>query len=73
MWVSQQLKQGLYLTLLSAVNPAPLGELPCLSSVEEDAPSPAVTGCTRVGWYPGEGSTPSQSRREWVEEEQCEG
>jgi hypothetical protein len=30
------------------VDPIPLSEAPCLASVGEDAPSPAVTCCARV-------------------------
>jgi hypothetical protein len=38
---------------------------PCLASGGEDVPSPAVTWCTKVGWYRGE-PPHSQSRREGV-------
>ena len=33
----------------------PLTGQPYLASVGEDVPSPAVTWCARLGWYPGEG------------------
>jgi hypothetical protein len=37
------------------VDPVPLTRLPCLASVREGVPSPAVTRYARVGWYRGGG------------------
>ena len=51
MWVLQQLKQWLFLKLLSLCRMLSSNELTCLASVREDAPKP-----TRLD-APGEGET----------------
>jgi hypothetical protein len=43
--------RALSLNLLPAY--VSLTRLLCLASVEEDMPSPSVTSCARMGWYPG--------------------
>jgi hypothetical protein len=69
---SQQLEERLPLTVACLVGPVPLTGLPCLASVGGDAPSPAVTGCAGMGWYPG-GFLSSQRRGESMGKGLCEG
>ena len=58
----QQLEWGMSLTLLPVYGSYSLTRLPCLASVGDDMPSPAVTSCARVVWYAA-GHPPSQRRR----------
>ena len=37
------------------MGPVPFNRLPCLVSVGDDVPSPAVTSCTRISCYLGWG------------------
>ena len=46
------------------MDPVPLTGLPCLASVGKDVHSPAVTSCSRAGWYTGGGgASPLQKRK----------
>lgn len=53
MWVPNNWCVGCPWICCRSVNPLPLTRPPCLASVGEDRPSPAVTWCARVKWYQG--------------------
>ena len=54
------------------MDPVLLTGLPCLATVGEDVPSPAVTWGASIGWYTGRGICPSQGRRVGGGEGWCE-